>query len=145
MEAIMSRAEELQHLRLVLIKRRDALRKVLENDLVLLRQPCVKPGDDPGCYVSQLAEVESRELDRIGHALERMGKGQYGVCETCGTKIPMARLNALPYANLCIKCQREWELQVVVAEKVDWGKVSDSPETDFELFELSADDAEPTD
>ena len=58
---------------------------------------------------SQLAEVESRELTRIEYALERMRSGQFGVCEGCNTPIPMARLNALPYATYCIKCQREAE------------------------------------
>jgi DnaK suppressor protein len=58
---------------------------------------------------SQLAEVESRELASIENALERMRNGQYGSCEYCGCKIPMARLNALPYATVCIACQRDVE------------------------------------
>ena len=33
----------------------------------------------------------------------------YGVCEGCQTKIPVARLNALPYSTLCVKCQRDME------------------------------------
>jgi DnaK suppressor protein len=130
MEAIMSREEEIQKLRQVLIRRGDALRKALGSDLILLRQPCIKPEDDPGCYTPQLAEIESRELDRIGHALERMGKGQYGVCETCETKIPMARLKALPYANLCVSCQRESERQVLTTKAIDWSKVVDSFDDD---------------
>jgi DnaK suppressor protein len=58
---------------------------------------------------SQLAEVESRELASIENALQRMRAGQYGLCEVCNGKIPMARLNALPYATMCIECQRELE------------------------------------
>jgi DnaK suppressor protein len=58
---------------------------------------------------SQLAEVESRELASIENALVRMKAGKYGVCEVCGCKIPMARLNALPYATMCIGCQRDLE------------------------------------
>jgi DnaK suppressor protein len=38
-----------------------------------------------------------------------MKAGKYGSCEYCGGKIPMARLNALPYATMCIECQREAE------------------------------------
>ena len=41
-----------------------------------------------------------------------MGKiksGTYGVCESCSAKIPVERLNALPYSILCVKCQREME------------------------------------
>jgi len=40
----------------------------------------------------------------------RMKQGQYGrLGEGCGVSIPLARLNALPYATLCIDCQREAE------------------------------------
>jgi DnaK suppressor protein len=58
---------------------------------------------------SQLAEVESRELASIDQALERMKKGTYGKCEGCNANIPLARLQALPYATCCIECQRKLE------------------------------------
>ena len=58
---------------------------------------------------SKLAEVESRELANIEVALERMRGGKYGLCEICNGKIPLARLNALPYATSCIECQRATE------------------------------------
>jgi DnaK suppressor protein len=38
-----------------------------------------------------------------------MKAGDYGACEVCSKKIPMARLDALPYATMCIECQRELE------------------------------------
>ena len=37
------------------------------------------------------------------------------MCEGCQTKIPVARLNALPYSTLCVKCQREME------SNANWG------------------------
>jgi DnaK suppressor protein len=58
---------------------------------------------------SQLVEIESRELGQIEHALQRIAAGVYGRCEFCGGKISEARLNALPYTNSCIDCQRENE------------------------------------
>jgi DnaK suppressor protein len=58
---------------------------------------------------SQLAEVEARELGSIENALERMSSGTYGSCEICNGKIPLARLQALPYATMCIQCQRQTE------------------------------------
>ena len=42
-------------------------------------------------------------LEKIGKALVRLDDGTYGICERCGKPIEKARLNALPYANLCIK------------------------------------------
>jgi DnaK suppressor protein len=58
---------------------------------------------------SQLATVESRELAAIDAALNRMRDGRYGTCESCEEPIPVARLQALPYATLCIECQRDEE------------------------------------
>ncbi len=45
-------------------------------------------------------------LHKVERALIRIDKGEYGQCESCGTDIPIARLDALPYANLCVDCAR---------------------------------------
>ena len=78
---------------------------------------------------SQLAEIESRELEQIEHALHRIVSGHYGRCEYCGGKIAEARINALPYTNSCIDCQRrnEQEGQSYRSEPESnrWAKVSD--------------------
>ena len=58
---------------------------------------------------SQLAQMESRELMQIERAMARIREGSYGSCEMCTKKIPVARLNALPYTTLCIECQRDLE------------------------------------
>jgi DnaK suppressor protein len=58
---------------------------------------------------SQLAEVEARELANVDIAMQKMKQGNYGLCEACNKAIPLARLQVLPYATLCIKCQREAE------------------------------------
>ncbi len=43
-------------------------------------------------------------LHKVEHALRRIEAGQYGVCEVCGTAIPMERLEVLPYATTCVTC-----------------------------------------
>jgi RNA polymerase-binding protein DksA len=43
-------------------------------------------------------------LHKVEHALRRLEAGQYGVCEVCGTAIPMERLDVLPYATMCVTC-----------------------------------------
>jgi DnaK suppressor protein len=58
---------------------------------------------------SRLVEAESCELDLVERALERMGEGRYGKCEDCAKQIPARRLQALPYATTCIRCQRRQE------------------------------------
>jgi DnaK suppressor protein len=114
----MSRKDALQPLKTILLKRRDALRSALAGDLSLLKELRNQSSGDvvdaaldsaQDEISSQLAEVESRELARIEAALEQIRVGKYGICEGCDCKIPMARLNALPYATLCIECQREAE------------------------------------
>jgi DnaK suppressor protein len=49
-------------------------------------------------------ERERRELAEVEAALARIKRGNYGVCDTCGASIPEARLQALPWARLCIRC-----------------------------------------
>jgi DnaK suppressor protein len=58
---------------------------------------------------TQLAELEARELNQIDRALTRLTQGKYGICEVCQEKIPVARLNALPYSTTCINCQRKMD------------------------------------
>ena len=114
----MARKEALLNHHAILIRRRDALRSALAGDLSLLKElRSESPGDVIDAALdstqdeisSQLAEVESRELASIENALQQMQIGRYGVCEICNSKIPMARLNALPYATMCIVCQRDVE------------------------------------
>src|SRR6185437_3796689 len=115
----MARKDALLRLHARLVARRDALRKALNGDLEGFREfaaldvvgdnvdAAVDTANDEIC--SQLAEIESRELGQIEHALKRIVEGHYGRCEFCGGKIAEARLNALPYTNTCIDCQRENE------------------------------------
>ena len=114
----MARKDAMMGLRQILVRRRDALRQALAGDLSLLKEMRQQNSGDvidaaldtaQDEISSQLAEVESRELTHIETALERMRSGNYGACEGCGTAIPLARLQALPYATMCIQCQREAE------------------------------------
>ena len=45
-------------------------------------------------------------LRKVEHALERVDSGTYGICENCGSPIPVARLTALPYATTDVECAR---------------------------------------
>jgi RNA polymerase-binding transcription factor DksA len=64
--------------------------------------------DEPGYNenVASLLNSEFDELRALDHALEIYVQGQYGRCENCGRAIAAARLRAIPYATLCINCQR---------------------------------------
>jgi RNA polymerase-binding protein DksA len=50
-----------------------------------------------------------RLLDQVERALARFEDGTYGLCTDCGRPIDPARLEALPYAPLCLDCQSKQE------------------------------------
>ena len=54
-----------------------------------------------------LEENSEHVLAEIDAALKRIEDGTYGVCTNRGEQIPVERLEARPYATLCIDCQRE--------------------------------------
>jgi DnaK suppressor protein len=49
--------------------------------------------------------LESK-LKNINLALEKIKKGNYGICEKCGQQIPLGRLKISPEARFCLKCKR---------------------------------------
>lgn len=54
--------------------------------------------------LSALSEAADDEVRRFDDALTRWDAGTYGVCERCGRPIPAARLEARPFAELCVPC-----------------------------------------
>ncbi|MGH7935471.1 MAG: TraR/DksA family transcriptional regulator [Chthoniobacterales bacterium] len=94
-----------------LIEQRDELRRRLSDrmsEVHIDREP-----DDEAALASDSStkemavatlERERRTLAEIEAALLRMKKGEYGMCASCGEPIPEARLKALPWARVCVKC-----------------------------------------
>lgn len=50
-------------------------------------------------------------LAQVDRALERVAADTYGICENCGKVIPPERLEARPFATLCITCQQRQDEQ----------------------------------
>jgi DnaK suppressor protein len=50
-----------------------------------------------------------QRLGKLERAWARLHKGQYGTCEFCGAQIDPARLDAMPHATLCVRCQQRSE------------------------------------
>lgn len=50
-----------------------------------------------------------RILTEIEDAVRRIDEGTFGTCERCGSSIDPERLDALPYARLCLECKRRDE------------------------------------
>jgi DnaK suppressor protein len=57
--------------------------------------------DEP---LQAIGDAAEREIRAIDHALQRLHAGQYGICKSCGGKIPDNRLTAVPYAITCAGC-----------------------------------------
>src|SRR5579871_6369573 len=134
----MARQEALLRLHKTLLARRSELRKRLGKDLEDLAhiKHSSASGDAADAafdssgeeLASTLAELESKELAQIERALRRLKSGTYGKCEACSVTIPVARLNALPYSTLCIKCKSEMESEggwLHGRSAEDWGRISD--------------------
>jgi RNA polymerase-binding protein DksA len=58
---------------------------------------------------SSLEENSNHVLEEIDAALARIDRGTYGQCEHCGRPIVSERLDALPWATLCIEDKRKQE------------------------------------
>jgi len=74
--------------------------------------------DDPSDLASDSLEKERELMERdslkdtleqVEMALERIERGTYGKCALCGQEIDPARLEAVPYALYCFKCQNKLE------------------------------------
>ncbi len=83
-----------------------------------------------GSYEQDFAfiSMESEEdlLRKVDRALERVRENNYGQCEQCGQAIQLERLEAVPWATMCVKCQA----------KEEEGMFRRPPdETDFEIVE----------
>jgi DnaK suppressor protein len=153
----MARRDALLRLHKCLVIRRTELRKRLGGELNDLRN--FKSSDSSGDsadlafdtgneeVTSQLAELEARELGQVERALARLKTGTYGICEGCQKKIPVSRLNALPFSTTCIECQREMETYGSWSHRGgagNWEKVSDveapiEEQRDIDLSELEMD------
>ena len=112
----------------MVIRRPDLLRSYLEEErarlLALIDQAEAEGGtslgygnhmaDDATEAYEQAKDLALRQnaqqlLVQVTDALARFEQGTYGSCESCGEEIDPARLQALPYATLCMRCQQTTE------------------------------------
>ena len=56
-----------------------------------------------------LGDNAEQVISAIDAALARIAEGTYGSCSSCGNAIPCERLDANPWASLCIDCKRKAE------------------------------------
>jgi DnaK suppressor protein len=114
--------ERLERLRRALIEERDRLRSGIGDTSPesLATEENVGTGnhqaEDATAAFDQASLLSLRRgqeftLDAVEHALHRIERGTFGVCERCGQEIDFSRLKAKPHAALCMACQRVAELE----------------------------------
>jgi DnaK suppressor protein len=81
------------------LRRREEIIRDLEAD--------ASPNVDPIAWATTAST--QRTLEQIRAALDRLDAGTYGRCVRCGDAILAARLEVLPYAETCIRCQNALE------------------------------------
>jgi DnaK suppressor protein len=113
------RKRDAEHCRAILLMQRDS---ILENATRVRRGELEIDRDDSPdemdmalaesslSFAGQIRERESKLLSRIEEALERIDRGDYGDCTSCGEEVGVKRLLARPVARLCITCKDEQEL-----------------------------------
>ncbi len=111
-----------EKLRKLLLEKREEiiaeLRKQLgdraSGDFLMRQDSQIEYGDKASFslteYIDQrLLEMKSQEVKKIEEALQRLEEGTYGICKSCGEEIDEKRLAVMPFALLCINCQRNQE------------------------------------
>ena len=66
-----------------------------------------------------LMEMRNRRRQSIDEALMRLHEGTYGMCAECGVEISEKRLQAVPFAKLCVECQSRAELLEKIEREED--------------------------
>jgi DnaK suppressor protein len=104
-------------IRITLEERRSALEAELGELTAVPRDPAAtvsfgkRIGDGTTEAVERLNTVGTANsiavtLADVERALEKLGDGTYGICDSCGEPIGEERLEVIPWATLCISCAR---------------------------------------
>jgi DnaK suppressor protein len=62
-------------------------------------------------FILRIRDRERKLIVKIQEALRRLDDGDYGICESCGEEISIARLKARPVTTFCIDCKSVQEVE----------------------------------
>lgn len=60
-------------------------------------------------FMLRIRDRERKLILKIRDALDRIDKGTYGICQTCGSEVSIKRLKARPVTTQCIDCKTKEE------------------------------------
>lgn len=93
----------------------------LKEKEMAIKMPDFMASEDTSIEADEVEELNNllslkmeweNEIDRINQALERMEKGNYGICVECGDLIEIERLKIEPTAQICISCVKKKNRQL---------------------------------
>lgn len=66
-------------------------------------------GEGTSFAVERLSQIAAHDklqgtLAEVRRAQEKLDDGTYGTCDRCGEPVPAGRLEAMPWATLCLAC-----------------------------------------
>ena len=110
-------ASQCEHFKQVLETRISELDRALAVAEHEAREDAVKHADPADQAASEYerqslvhqAAAARQRLKNLTQALERMQQGSFGECAECGGDIELKRLEAIPWARYCVKCQEARE------------------------------------
>jgi RNA polymerase-binding protein DksA len=118
---------QIASIRETLVKKKDSLTRHLRSELSELEAPdkhhladleeMASDANDTDS-LCEIMEVGANTLEQVDTALRKLDDGTYGVCEACDAEIPIARLEALPFASLCIPCKEKEEQGVLMRREM---------------------------
>ncbi len=97
-----------------LLERREALLRQVSEAEISSRERDAEATQDPAdmaanAYAKELlismSGNDRRLLGMIDEALGRVEAGEYGLCVHCGEPVQEKRLEAVPWARHCLRCQ----------------------------------------
>lgn len=118
--------KELAEFKKIIIKRKEEILEDIKHisEDTLKKSQKEASGDISG-YSYHMADVATDTYDRefclglatnerellygLDDALKKIDDGSFGICEECSSLIAKTRLKAVPYASLCVRCQRKKE------------------------------------
>ncbi|RUA01322.1 MAG: RNA polymerase-binding protein DksA [Deltaproteobacteria bacterium] len=62
-------------------------------------------------FMLRIRDREHKLIKKVKKALDRIDKGTFGLCESCGEPISSQRLKARPVTTQCIECKTREEAQ----------------------------------
>jgi DnaK suppressor protein len=116
-EPVMNKVQEKKFRELLDLKRREIIKRAqqtLDEDMTLDANELPDEMDLASSeylqsFTFRLRGREKVFLEKIQKAIERLDNGTFGVCEECGDRISVKRLEARPETTLCIRCKEDQE------------------------------------